>query len=162
MTAPLSIGEVARRSGVAATTLRYYEDRGLLRPPERVGGRRRYDESVLTRLRVIEICKASGFGLDEIVVLLADETPDRSATRALAAAKLADIDARMATLVQARALIEWGLRCTCPSLESCTCGVHPQVVSAEGVRFPNPPLLPVPPTAERSAPSSAARLGPAE
>ncbi|WP_067899094.1 MerR family transcriptional regulator [Nocardia vaccinii] len=125
MTAPLSIGEVARRSGVAATTLRYYEDRGLLRPPNRVGGRRRYDESVLIRLRAIEICKAAGFGLDEIAVLLADEMPGRLATRALAAAKLADIDARMADLAQARALIEWGLRCTCPSLETCTCGVHP-------------------------------------
>jgi DNA-binding transcriptional MerR regulator len=129
MSASLPIGEVARRSGVAATTLRYYEERGLLRPPARVGGRRRYDESVLIRLRAIEICKASGFGLDEIAVLLADEAPGRPATRALAVAKLADIEARMAVLRQARALIERGLRCACPSLEACTCGVHPPVGS---------------------------------
>lgn len=46
----LTIGEVARRSGVAATTLRYYEQIGLLPAPTRLGGQRRYDEAVLSRL----------------------------------------------------------------------------------------------------------------
>ncbi|MCX4097971.1 MerR family transcriptional regulator [Nocardia sp. alder85J] len=137
MSAQLSIGEIARRSGVAATTLRYYEDRGLLRAPERVGGRRCYDESVLIRLRAIEICKASGFSLDEITVLLDDEAPGRPASRALGVAKLADIDARMAVLAEARSIIETGLRCTCPSLEACTCGVYPPV-GTRTVRLPGP------------------------
>jgi DNA-binding transcriptional MerR regulator len=123
----LSIGDVARRSGVAATTLRYYEDSGLLRPATRVGGRRRYDDSVLTRLEVIGLCKAAGFSLDEIRVLLADATPGRPASRSLARAKLTDIDAQMATLRRARGIIEWAMSCPCASVDACTCGT--QVVS---------------------------------
>jgi hypothetical protein len=44
---------------------------------------------------------------------------------ALAKAKLADIDARVATLARARFIVEWGMRCTCPSIDDCSCGVHP-------------------------------------
>ena len=80
MDVQLSIGDVARRSGVAATTLRYYEDAGLLHPPRRVGGRRRYDQSVMTRLEIIACCKAAGFSLDEIRVLLTDADPGRPAS----------------------------------------------------------------------------------
>ena len=124
MQSPLSIGDVAQRSGVAATTLRYYEDSGLLRPPTRVGGRRRYDDSVLTRLEVIGLCKAAGFTLDEIRVLLSDATPGRPASRSLARAKLVDIDAQMATLKRAREIIEWAMSCSCASVDACTCGTH--------------------------------------
>lgn len=48
----------------------------------------------------------------------------RPAGRALAEAKLAEIDARMTSLAQARAVIEWAMRCTCPSIDACTCGIH--------------------------------------
>jgi MerR family transcriptional regulator, redox-sensitive transcriptional activator SoxR len=118
----LSIGEVARRSGIAATTLRYYEDSGLLHPATRVSGQRRYDETVLTRLEVIGLCKAAGFSLDEIRVLLADDAPGRPASRALAEAKLSDIDAQMATLSRARQIIERAMNCSCGSVDACTCG----------------------------------------
>lgn len=125
MASNLSIGEVARRAGVRPTTLRYYEDVGLLPPPERVSGQRRYDGSVVSRLQVIGLCKAAGFSLDEIKVLFADDAPGRPVSKALAQAKLADIDAQMATLIRARSIIEWGMRCTCPSIDTCTCGIHP-------------------------------------
>ena len=92
----LTIGELARRGGVAATTLRYYEQIALLPPPVRVSGRRRYSEDVLRRLEVIRLCKAAGFTLEEIAVLFADETQGRPRSRALAQGKLAEIDARMA------------------------------------------------------------------
>ena len=74
------IGEVASRSGVPAKTLRYYEDVGLLDPPERsVSGYRDYDESVLDRLRFIRSAQSLGLTLGEIrsVVALRDdgETP---------------------------------------------------------------------------------------
>jgi DNA-binding transcriptional MerR regulator len=126
----LSIGEVARRSGVAATTLRYYEDSGLLRPPSRVAGRRRYDQSVMTRLEVIGLCKAAGFSLDEIRVLLTDGDPGRPASRTLAEAKLIDIDAQMATLRRAREIIEWAMNCPCATVDACCCGT--QVVRSAG------------------------------
>jgi DNA-binding transcriptional MerR regulator len=118
----LSIGDVAERSGVAATTLRFYEGEGLLSTPDRVGGRRRYDEAVLTRLEVIGLCKAAGFSLEEIRVLLTDDAPGRPASRSLAEAKLSDIDARMATLVRAREIIEWAMNCQCSSVDACDCG----------------------------------------
>ncbi len=125
MDATLSIGEVERRSGVPATTLRYYESVGLLVPPARVGGQRRYEPSVLARLDVIGLCKAAELSLDEIVVLFADDAPGRPASRALGEAKLLQIDERIATLERAREILTWGLRCTCPSIEACTCGIHP-------------------------------------
>lgn len=124
MAARLTIGEVARQAGVAATTLRYYEQIGLVSAPARLGGQRRYDDSVLTRLEVIRLCKSAGFALEEIQLLFADDAPGRPASRALAEAKLAEIDAQMESLARARAVIEWGMRCTCPSIDSCTCGIH--------------------------------------
>jgi len=120
----LTIGEVARRAGVAQTTLRYYEQLGLLPAPGRVGGQRRYQESVLVRLEVIRLCKAAGFALDDIAVLMDDDTPGRPAARALAQAKLSEIDEQMTALTRARAIIEWGMQCTCPSIDACTCGIH--------------------------------------
>ncbi|AQT80379.1 MerR family transcriptional regulator [Mycolicibacterium litorale] len=120
----LTIGEVARRTSLAPTALRYYEKIGLLPAPARIGGQRRYDEAVLTRLEVIGLCKAAGFALDEILVLLGDDAPGRPASRTLAQAKLAEIDSALATLVRARQIIEWAMECTCPSIDACVCGIH--------------------------------------
>ena len=53
MPALLTIGEVARRAGVRTSTIRYYEEAGLLPEPERVGGKRRYEEGILRRLALI-------------------------------------------------------------------------------------------------------------
>lgn len=120
-----SIGQVAEHSGVAATTLRFYETEGLLNAPGRIGGRRRYDEGVFHRLEVIGLCKAAGFSLEEIRVLLADDSPGRSASRSLAEAKLVDVDAQVAMLVRARTIIEAAMQCTCPSLDACSCATEP-------------------------------------
>lgn len=124
MATTLTIGELARRAEVAATTLRYYERIGLIKSPTRVGGQRRYDDSIVARLDVIRLCKAAGFALDEIQLLFADDVPGRPASRALAETKLAEIDARIAELQRAREIVEWGMRCTCPSIDDCTCGIH--------------------------------------
>ncbi|OBI89807.1 MerR family transcriptional regulator [Mycobacterium asiaticum] len=121
----LTIGDVARDAGIAATTLRYYEQIGLVPAPERKGGQRRYDDSILSRLEVIRLCKSAGFSLEEIQLLFADDAPGRPASRALAERKLVEIDAQIASLARAREVIEWGMRCTCPSIDACSCGVHP-------------------------------------
>jgi DNA-binding transcriptional MerR regulator len=131
MAPSLTIGEVARQAGVAATALRYYEQIGLVPEPARLGGQRRYDDSVLARLEVIALCKAAGFSLEEIQLLFADDAPGRPVSRALAEAKLAEIDAHMESLARARAVIEWGMRCTCPSIDACTCGIHPHHADKE-------------------------------
>ena len=70
MPALLTIGEVARRAGVRASAIRYYEEAGLLEEPERVGGKRRYDEEALRRLALIGGAKRAGFTLGEIRTLL--------------------------------------------------------------------------------------------
>ena len=127
MGATLTIGDVTQRSGVAQTALRYYEQVGLLPAPHRVGGQRRYQESVLMRLEVIRLCKTAGFSLTEIALLLKDDTPGRPLARELAQTKLAEIDEQLESLARARAIIEWGMRCTCPSIELCTCGIHHEV-----------------------------------
>ncbi|MEE2854362.1 MAG: helix-turn-helix domain-containing protein [Actinomycetota bacterium] len=131
MAPSLTIGEVARQAGVAATALRYYEQIGLVPEPARLGGQRRYDDSILARLEVIALCKSAGFSLEEIQLLFADDAPGRPVSRALAEAKLAEIDAHMESLARARAVIEWGMRCTCPSIDACTCGIHPPHVDKE-------------------------------
>jgi len=62
----LDIGEVARRSGVAASTLRYYEEKGLIRSVGRRGLRRQFDPDVIDRLALISLGSSAGFSLDEI------------------------------------------------------------------------------------------------
>lgn len=117
-----SIGEVAELSGVPASTIRYYDRIGLVHPVARVGDKRRFDDAVLRRLVAIGLCTDAGFSLDEVRELLADESPGRTASRALAHRKLAELDEQRRRLDAARELIERGLRCTCPALDSCDCG----------------------------------------
>lgn len=123
-TATQTIGDIARRAVIAASTLRYYEQIGLLPPAVRVSGQRRYPDSILGRLEVIRLCKAAGLTLDEIVTLFADDAPGRPISKALARTKLDEISVRMAELSRAREIIEWGMRCTCPSIDDCSCGIH--------------------------------------
>ena len=83
----LTIGEVERRSGVKATTLRWYEDVGVLPAPERVSGQRRYPPAVLRRLEMVDAAQRAGCTLAEIADLFAageDEAGER--LRALAGA----------------------------------------------------------------------------
>ena len=66
----LSVGEVAARSGLAPSTLRYYDEINLVAPTTRVGGQRRYAPAVLPRLRIIAGCQQAGFTLEAIRALL--------------------------------------------------------------------------------------------
>ncbi len=68
----MEIGQVVRQSGVAASTLRYYETRGLIRPVGRNGLRRVYAASVMQRLSLIALGRAAGFSLEEIGAMLGD------------------------------------------------------------------------------------------
>lgn len=117
----LGIGELAERAGVTASRIRYYDERGLVSPVERIGGRRRFAPSAARRLWLIDLCTQSGFTLAETKLLLADRGRRRAASRKLAHQKLSDITVQIAQLHAARELIETGLRCTCPSLEDCSC-----------------------------------------
>jgi DNA-binding transcriptional MerR regulator len=114
----MTIGELATRTGLAPSAIRYYERRGLLPAPARGSGWRRYDTETLSWLAVIELAKRTGFTLDEIAVLLDAARTGSSSEPAqtwqqLAATKLTEIDAQLARLQQMRALLGEALRCSC-------------------------------------------------
>ena len=118
----MSIGEVARRSGVAPSAIRYYESLGLLPAPPRVGGKRRYDESVLDWLAVIALARAAGFTMAETRELVrgfAPGTPPATRWRRLATRKLAEVDALVARAERMRLVLRHALDCECPRLEEC-------------------------------------------
>ena len=122
MSTLLTIGEIARRAGVRASAIRYYEEAGLLEEPERVGGKRRYDEEALRRLALIGGAKRAGFTLGEIRTLLHGFPAGTGAAhrwQALASEKLVEVDEAIAQLQQTRGLLEEALRCECASLDEC-------------------------------------------
>jgi MerR family redox-sensitive transcriptional activator SoxR len=120
---PLSIGEVARRSGVAASALRYYEREGLIPRAGRVGARRVWHADVLDRLALIQVAKAAGFTIAEIQTLLsgfARRAPPGQRWRKLATRKLAELEARLAEVERMKRVLEAVTRCECPTLEECS------------------------------------------
>jgi MerR family transcriptional regulator, redox-sensitive transcriptional activator SoxR len=123
----MSIGQVASRAGVRPSALRYYESVGLLPPPERKNGRRRYDgevlREVLDRLAVVRVAQQAGFTISEIRMLLdgfAEDTPPSERWRVLAQAKLPEVEALVERALGMKDLLERGLRCECLRLEECT------------------------------------------
>jgi redox-sensitive transcriptional activator SoxR len=120
------VGEVAERAGVNVETLRYYERRGLLPEPERgPSGHRRYDEETVRFLRAIKEAQAVGFTLAEIAEYLAAARRSGSPSEALRvrmAAKIDEIDSRIAGLRRMREELARVVGCACDSLDHCTCG----------------------------------------
>ncbi|QDP20074.1 MerR family transcriptional regulator [Sphingomonas xanthus] len=102
--ANLTIGALAKSSGVGVETVRFYQRKGLLAQPPRAGGIRRYDGADVDRIRFIKRAQAAGFTLAEIAELIAlDAGEDRARARALAKARIAALDERITELREARA-----------------------------------------------------------
>ncbi len=119
----MTIARLAEAAGVGVETVRYYQRRGLLAVPPSAGAVRRYGPEELRRLRFVRRAQAAGFTLDEIAELLAlDRTEDRARVRALAADRLAALDAKIAELEQSRTALE-RLRATCASGRSGPCPI---------------------------------------
>ncbi|MCR8550087.1 helix-turn-helix domain-containing protein [Salipiger sp. P9] len=114
----LDIAEVARRSGVPASALRYYEDQGLIRSVGRRGLRRVYESDVLTRLSLISLGQIAGFSLAEIAEILRDqEAPVIARERLLAKADALDL--RIRELTALRDGLRHTAQCTAPSHLEC-------------------------------------------
>jgi DNA-binding transcriptional MerR regulator len=113
------IGELARRTGVATSALRYYERIGLLPPAERAHHRRRYPPSSAERVALIRLCQDAGFTLAEIGRLLTGISRGRRAWRRLAERKIGELDARIADAQRARRLITHALECPHRDLLAC-------------------------------------------
>ncbi|WP_019929503.1 helix-turn-helix domain-containing protein [Nocardia sp. BMG111209] len=115
---PLDIAEVARRSGVPASTLRFYEQKGLIASIGRRGQRRLFDTAVLQRLALIAIGRGGGFSLDEIRRLL---EPAGAAVidREMLRAKADELDRTIGTLVTMRDELRHAADCPAPSHLEC-------------------------------------------
>jgi DNA-binding transcriptional MerR regulator len=113
------IGELARRTGVATSALRYYERIGLLSPAGRAGRRRRYEESSAERVALIRLYQDAGFTLAEIGQLLAATGRGRRDWGRLAERKIAELDTRIADAQRARKLVEHALECPHRDLLAC-------------------------------------------
>lgn len=107
--APLTIGNVAERAGVATSAIRYYERRGLITPDARVSGQRRYRTSTLRRLVFIAMMQDTGLSLDEIEGMLEAEHVEE--WKAIGRARLEALDREISQLEHARSYLEGALLC---------------------------------------------------
>lgn len=115
MTELMTIGQLAEATNTATTTLRYYDDIGLVTPAARAGGHRRYGREAVRRLRVISGCQQAGFSLAEIGQLL-DGAGD---WQELARHKRIELQRRIADLQAAVHLVDEALACGCENIEGC-------------------------------------------
>jgi len=118
----MRIGDLAKKAGVAASAIRYYETAGVLPKPSRKSGRRIYGDEALVRLNLIAMAQAAGFTLKETAELL--RTADREGWRpakftAFAERKIAEIDAKLDQLNFMRGLLAKSQSCGCISLKDC-------------------------------------------
>jgi MerR family transcriptional regulator, redox-sensitive transcriptional activator SoxR len=121
--AELSIGEVAARSGLAPSAIRFYEDQGLLAARRTSGNQRRYARTVLRRLAVIQAGRAAGIPLERIRAALetlpASRTPTRRDWELFSRRWRADLDRRIALLHALRDRLTTCIGCGCLSLDRC-------------------------------------------
>ncbi|MBI1198219.1 MAG: MerR family transcriptional regulator [Phenylobacterium sp.] len=134
--ADLDIAEVARRSGAPASTLRFYEEKGLIASIGRRGLRRLFDPSVLERLALVALGRAAGFSLDEIGEMFApDGRPRLERDRLLA--KADELDG----LIQRLGAMRDGLRhaAACPAPSPMECPTFRRIVRLAGAGKLGPP-----------------------
>lgn len=118
----LAIGEVARQAGIRTSAIRYYESIGLLPPPERVSGRRRYAPSVVQMLAVIQLAQQAGFTMAEIHELFhgfSEQTPVGERWHQLAERKLHHVETMIQQAQAMKQILEALLECGCVRLEDC-------------------------------------------
>lgn len=122
-----SISEIARRVGLRASAIRYYEQIGMLERARRVSGQRRYDETVLYRLAVVRRAQQAGFTLDEIRQLFfgfTPATPISQRWKRIAERKMLELEARMEQIRSMRRLLKkLESCCECETVERCGAGM---------------------------------------
>lgn len=138
----LSVGEVARRSGVPVSTLHFYESKGLIRSQRTLGNQRRYPREVLRRVAVIKVAQRVGIPLASIREALAALPRGRAPTvddwAALSRRWKADLDARIEALTKLRDQLNGCIGCGCLSIKACRLRNPYDALAEEG---PGPRLL---------------------
>ena len=118
----MAISDVARVFGLRASAIRYYEQIGILPPPIRRNGQRRYDNSALFRLAVVQRARETGFTLEEIRELFFGFPPGTRPPRRwheLSRRKIAELRQRMTRLKQMETLLKRVEHCRCDALDEC-------------------------------------------
>ncbi|MCW4472122.1 redox-sensitive transcriptional activator SoxR [Xanthomonas sp. H13-6] len=119
----MSVGEVARRSGVAVSALHFYEKKGLIRSLRTAGNQRRYGRDVLRRLAVIRVAQRVGVPLEAVLrafgTLPEQRTPTRADWARLSAAWRRELDERIVQLQLLRDQLTDCIGCGCLSLQRC-------------------------------------------
>lgn len=121
--ADLTIGDIARRTKVRPSTLRYYEQIGLLPAPTRVRGQRRYEETIVPQIAMVKLAQRAGFTIAEIKILLHGfpaDTPPSTRWHSLAREKVGEIDGLLLRIREMKQLLEAGLLCNCVRLSECS------------------------------------------
>jgi DNA-binding transcriptional MerR regulator len=131
----LTIGELARRAGVATSALRYYEELGLLPAPARVSGQRRYPETAVGLVGIILLLRDVGFSLAEQKALMASRAVALDGWRRLAQRKLAELDEQIVKAQTTREAIKHALRCPHEDIVEC-----PNFTSVIAARLAGQPL----------------------
>jgi MerR family redox-sensitive transcriptional activator SoxR len=117
------IGEVAKRVGLAASAIRYYEREGLIPRADRKGNARVYGSDIFDRLMLIELAKSAGFTIAEtrqLVRGISKRTAPGPRWRTLAEKKLGEVEERIAEAHRMQAILKMMMRCECPTFEDCT------------------------------------------
>src|SRR5947208_6363806 len=120
--ASMTIGEVARRAGLQASAIRYYEKIGLLPKTQRISGQRRYETNVLNYLAVIDVARQAGFRMDEMRQLFhgfGRGIPAFHRWQVLAQRKIAEMGELIARAKKMKRLLQKADRCKCLDLEDC-------------------------------------------
>jgi DNA-binding transcriptional MerR regulator len=131
----LTIGELARRAGVATSALRYWEEVGLFPPPARVSGQRRYPESAAWLVGVLLLLRDAGFSLAEQKALMASRAVAPGDWQRFARRKLAELDEQIAKAQTAREAIDHALACPYDNILEC-----PNFASVIAARLAGKPL----------------------
>ncbi|HEY4906464.1 MAG TPA: redox-sensitive transcriptional activator SoxR [Candidatus Acidoferrum sp.] len=139
---PLTVGEVARRSGVAVSTLHFYEAKGLIRSWRTNGNQRRYAREVLRRVAIIRVAQRTGMELEAIhkalKTLPRERTPNAADWKKLSANWKNELNDRIERLTRLRDQLEGCIGCGCLSMEACPLRNPWDRLSKEG---PGPRLL---------------------
>jgi len=119
----LSVGETAKRSGVAVSTLHFYESKGLIRSARTRGNQRRYARSVLRRIAIIRVAQKAGIPLATVQKALASLPKERTPTlddwRKLSTRWRAELEIRIQQLIQLRDRLDDCIGCGCLSVTAC-------------------------------------------
>jgi|SRR5215467_2712681 len=139
----MKIGELAARAGLNASAIRYYEKIGLLAPPHRAGGQRRYSPDALNRVLLIRFAGEMDFTLGEIKLFLnglRDNAPVGPRWKKLAHRKLIEVGNSIQRSLRLKALLQHLLLCRCASLEVCVqrLSLSPHLSRLSDKRFSQP------------------------